>query len=198
MEDQLIDWSAAIVAMEGETISGDNYLVRPFPNGVLVAAIDGLGHGPEAAASAQVAISTLEANPDQPIVSLVRSCHEALKGMRGAVMSLASFNKVDSTMTWLGVGNVEGRLLRAHQRSGQSAANLLMRSGTLGHNLPSLIAISVPISSGDTLIFASDGIHADFAENLPTNASPQQLVNTILTNSAKNTDDTLVIVVRYL
>ncbi len=198
MEEQLIDWSAAILAIEGETISGDMYLVRPFPNGVLVAAVDGLGHGPEAAASAQVAISTLEANPDHPVVSLVRSCHEALNGMRGVVMSLASFNKADNTMTWLGVGNVEGRLLRARQGAGQSAANLLLRGGTLGHSLPSLIAVSIPINPGDTLMFASDGIHPNFAEKLSANVPPQQLVNDILTHSAKNIDDSLVVVARYL
>jgi len=198
MEDRLIDWSAAILAVEGETISGDMYLIRPFTNGVLLAAVDGLGHGPEAAASAQVAISTLEKNADQPIVSLVRNCHEALKNMRGVVMSLASFNQTANTMTWLGVGNVEGRLIRANPKTGQFHDNLLLRGGIVGHNLPSLIAIEVPVNTGDTLIFASDGIRSDFAQNLNINAHPQQLVRDILTRSAKNTDDSLVVVARYL
>jgi serine phosphatase RsbU (regulator of sigma subunit) len=197
MEEQFIDWSAAILAVEGETVSGDMYLVRPFSKGVLVAAVDGLGHGPEAAASAQVAISTLEASPDQSIVSLVRFCHEALKGMRGVVMSLASFNKIRNTMTWLGIGNVEGRLLRANQEAGQSGDSLLLRGGIVGHNLPALIAIEVPVNTGDTLIFVSDGIRNDFAEKLSLNAPPQQLVSNILTRSAKNTDDALVVVARY-
>jgi hypothetical protein len=198
MDEQLIDWSAAILAVEGETVSGDMYLIRPFPNGVLIAAVDGLGHGPDAAASAQVAISTLDAKPDQPIVSLVRSCHDALRGMRGVVMSLASINKADSTMTWLGVGNVEGRLLRATPGIGQSRDSLLLRGGTLGYKLPPLIAISVPVGSGDTLIFASDGIRSDFAESLNVKTPPQQLVSDIITRSAKNIDDALVVVARYL
>jgi len=197
-EDRLIDWSAAILAVEGETISGDMYLIRPFDNGILVAAVDGLGHGPEAAASAQVAISTLEKNADQSIVSLVRSCHEALKSMRGVVMSLASFNKSRNTMTWLGVGNVEGRLVRANPKTGPSQDSLLLRGGIVGHNLPALIAIEVPVSTGDTLIFASDGIRNDFAQNLNITAHPQQLVKDILTRFAKNTDDSLVVVARYL
>jgi negative regulator of sigma-B (phosphoserine phosphatase) len=198
MENQFIDWSAAMLALEGETISGDMYLIRPFPNGVLVAAVDGLGHGPEAAASAQVAISTLEANADQPVVSLVRSCHQALKGMRGVVMSLASFNKTENTLTWLAVGNVEGRLFRANQAPPFAREILLLRGGIVGSNLPSLIAVTVPISAGDVLIFASDGIRNDFAENLYVNIPPQQLASDILTRSAKNTDDALVVVARYL
>jgi phosphoserine phosphatase RsbX len=196
MENALIDWSAAILAVEGETVSGDMYLIRPFSQGVLVAAVDGLGHGPEAAASAQAAISILEAQVDQPLVSLVRACHEALKEMRGAVMSLASFNRADNIMTWLGVGNVEGRLLRTNPKYSQDS--LLLRGGIVGHNLPTLIAITVPINPGDTLIFASDGIRSEFAENLDINAPPQQLVTDIINRSAKNTDDSLVVVARYL
>ncbi len=197
MEDQLIDWSADVLAVEGETISGDMYLIRPFTNGVLVAAVDGLGHGAEAAASAKVAVSILDANPDQSIVSLVRSCHEALKRMRGVVMSLASFDKSNNTMTWLGVGNVEGRLFRANPETRLAGENLLLRGGIIGHTLPPLIAVSVPISAGDTLIFASDGIRSDFAQNLDVNLQPQQLVSEIFTRSAKNSDDALVVVARY-
>jgi len=186
------------MAVAGETVSGDMYLIRPFPNGVLVAAVDGLGHGPDAAASAQVAISTLETNADQPIVALVRRCHEALKGLRGVVMSLASFDKTENTMTWLGIGNVEGTLLRAAEGRARERNNLLLRGGIVGSNLPTLIAITVPLDSGDTLIFASDGIRSDFAQNLNMNTSPQTLVNEIVSRSAKNTDDSLVVVARYL
>lgn len=198
MQDQLIDWSAAVLAVEGETVSGDMYLIRPIANGVLVAAVDGLGHGPEAAAAAQAAIAVLEANADQPLVPLVRSCHEALKSMRGAVMSLAAFNKTNSTMAWMGIGNVEGRLLRANQETGRVIGNLLLRGGIVGQNLPSLITAEVPVGSGDTLIFATDGIRSDFAQNLDVSAPPQQLVNDIIARSAKHTDDTLVVVARYL
>ncbi len=198
MEDRLVDWSAAILAVEGETVSGDMYLVRPFPDGLLIAAVDGLGHGPDAAASAQIAITTLERNPDQPVDQLVRSCHDALRNQRGVVMSMASIHKARGMMTWLGVGNVEGRLIRAHPEPGLPHGSLLLRGGIVGHNLPSLIPIEVPVAVGDVLIFASDGIRSDFAENLTISADPQQLVRDILARSAKNTDDSLVLVARYL
>ena len=198
MENQLLDWSAAILALKGETVSGDMYLICPFPNGALVAGVDGLGHGPEAAASAQVAVATLEANAGLDVVNLVRSCHEALKTMRGVVMSLAAFDQSKSTMTWLGIGNVEGRLFRASQAGSKIRENLLLRGGIVGHNLPPLIAITVPVSAGDTLIFASDGIRSDFAQHIDGMAPPQKLVSDIMTHSAKNTDDSLVLVARYL
>lgn len=198
MENHIIDWSAAIVAIDGETVSGDQYLIRPYPNGVLVAAVDGLGHGPEAEAAAQIAITVLEADPSQSLVTLVRSCHNALITMRGVVMSLASFNKTKNVMTWLGIGNVEGRLIRANKEKGYRQDSLLLRGGIVGQNLPTLIAVTVPINAGDTLIFASDGIRSDFAEDLEIESPPQQLVNDIINRSAKNTDDSLVVVARYL
>lgn len=198
MDDRLIDWSAAILAVEGETVSGDMYLIRPFSGGLLVAAVDGLGHGPEAAESAQIAISTLEKNPDQPIESLVRACHEALKSKRGVVMSLAVIKKAANTLTWLGVGNVEGRVMRAQSKNGSAYDSLLLRGGIVGHNLPNLMPFEVPIAADDMLIFASDGIRPDFADNLNVTANPHQLVRDILTRSSKNTDDSLVVVARYL
>jgi hypothetical protein len=197
MQDQLIDWSAAVLAVKGESVSGDMYLIQSFTDGILVAAIDGLGHGPEAAASSRVAVSVLEANPHQSIVALVQSCHEALKTMRGVVMSLASFSKQDSTMTWLGVGNVEGRLFRTNPENKPVGENLLLRGGIVGQKLPPLIAITVPISSGDTLIFASDGIRNDFGQDLNMDLPPQQLVSEIFAQSAKHSDDALVVVARY-
>ena len=59
-----------------------------------------------------LAIATLAAYAHEPIISLIRRCHEALRGTRGVVMSIASLNTHDRTMVWLGVGNVEGVLLR--------------------------------------------------------------------------------------
>ena len=111
-------------------------------------------------------------------------------------MSLASFDKTHNTMTWLGVGNVEGWLL--HAEPSLTHHNLLLRGGIVGHNLPALVEATIPVSSGDTLIFASDGIRNDFAQNLNMNASPQQLVRDIIIRSSKNTDDSLVLVARYL
>jgi hypothetical protein len=116
--------------------------------------------------------------------------------MRGAVMSLAAIDKTHNTLTWLGIGNVEGRLMRANSHMAHDS--LLLRGGIVGHNLPTLMDVTIPIYSGDTLIFASDGIRSDFSQNLNIGASPQQLVRDILVRSSKNTDDSLVVVARYL
>ena len=113
-EKPLLEWSVATRTMSGEIECGDAHLVVELPGGALVAVVDGLGHGREAAVAAREAVATLTQHADEPVVPLLQRCHGQLRATRGVVMTLASFRAADATMTWLGVGNVEGFLLRAN------------------------------------------------------------------------------------
>ena len=55
---------------------------------------------------------------------LLEQCHRALARTRGVVMSVASVRARELTVTWLGVGNVEGVLARSDPAatSGKSRA----------------------------------------------------------------------------
>ena len=55
-----ISWGVAESPLPGEHESGDRHVVQLSAAGVLIAAIDGMGHGAEAAAAAKLAASTLE------------------------------------------------------------------------------------------------------------------------------------------
>lgn len=194
----MLEWGLATLALPGHVESGDRYVVQPFPNGVLVAAVDGLGHGEEAAAAAKLAVSVLERHPREPVIALLRRCHEALRGTRGVAMSLASLRVPDGVLTWLGVGNVEGLLLRAAAHSDRRHEALLLRGGMVGHQLPPLQAAVLPVMRGDMLVFATDGIREGFTERLPLSDPPQELADQILARHVKGTDDALVLVARYV
>jgi negative regulator of sigma-B (phosphoserine phosphatase) len=193
-----IEWGVASRALPGQPTSGDLNVVKSFSDGVLVAALDGLGHGEEAATAAAVAATTLEMHAGEPVMTLVQRCHEALRATRGVTMSVASFNVSRGLVTWLGVGNVEGVLLRRSFTRAVAEVPLLLRAGVVGFHLPSLDVEVVPVSAGDTLIFATDGIHSDFARGLARNCPPQKAAEKILARHAKATDDALVLVARYL
>jgi len=194
----LITWAVAGATRAGQTESGDRYLATATPDGALVAVVDGLGHGVEAAHAARAAVRSLERRADQRVIPLLRDCHASLFETRGAVISVASFAARDQTMTWLGVGNVEGLLLRAGL-TGPPRTSLLLRGGVVGAHLPTLTAESVPVTPGDTLILATDGIRSDFShEGLPQQDSPQGLADYILGRWRRPNDDALVLVVRYL
>lgn len=184
-------------AMPGETLSGDLHVVRLFTGGVLLAALDGLGHGREAAAASKTAAAVLESHAEEPLSALVRRCHEALARTRGAVMTLATLHS-DGRLTWLGVGNIEAAVLpRAGGNSGVSFA-LLLRNGVVGHQLPPLYTSTMPVAAGDLLILATDGIGGGFAECVVRSDPPQKIANRILERHFKGTDDALVLVARYI
>jgi serine phosphatase RsbU (regulator of sigma subunit) len=194
----LIHWGVATLALEGQTESGDLHLVQAVKDGVLTAVVDGLGHGEEAAAAARLAVSTLELYGEEPPLSLLQRCHEALKGSRGVVMSLARFDAPRGTMTWLGVGNVEGVLHHADWSERSARASLITRGGIVGSEVPAIQAAVIPVNAGDTLVFATDGIGNGFLADVSVREEPQQLADQILARYGKGTDDALVLVARYL
>ena len=197
VETSLIDWGAAALTLPGQSRSGDRQAVMLFPGGALVAVVDGLGHGELAAVPAETAIEVLERHAREPVVTLIQRCHERLRGTRGAVMSLASFREADGTMTWLGVGNVVGVLLRADPGAVPRQEYLSLRGGVVGDQLPRLDASVIPVTRGDTLILASDGVRRDFIGSLRLGESPQRVADRILAEFAPGTDDALVLVARY-
>jgi serine/threonine protein phosphatase PrpC len=113
-------------------------------------------------------------------------------------MSLAVFNTNENTITWLGVGNVEGVLFRRQNHVLPGQESLLQRNGILGDYLSRLLPSVIPVSAGDILIFASDGISGEFTEIADLKASPQQIADRILTEFGGERDDALVLVARYL
>jgi len=194
----IIEWGVASLALAGEVESGDRHVVKTFPHGALLAVMDGLGHGEQAAAAANRAVKVLQTADTESIVSLLKRCHERLRSTRGVVMSVAAFNAVDETMTWIGVGNVEGVLLRADPTVVPGQKSLVSRNGVVGSRLPLLEAAIVPVMRGDTLIFATDGIGSEFTQHLALGEGPQQLADKILAQYATRTDDALVLVARYV
>lgn len=180
----------------GERESGDQYLVASFPGGALAAVIDGLGHGEQAAAAAKLAVAILSEHAGEPVVALVQHCHEKLRRMRGVVMTIASFNAADNTITWLGVGNVECMLLQGGAGHAKPAS-LLLRGGIVGDRLPPLHPATVPVRPGDLLVFATDGIASAFLRDLRYPEDPQRLVNQLFSQYARNTDDALILGVQW-
>ena len=192
-----VEWGMAMRTLKGETESGDRCLVRPLPGGVLLVAVDGIGHGREAALAAQVAIETAEEYEGRSLKKLLERCHERLRETRGVVMSLAAFDAAAGSLTWLGVGNVDGILLRADRRGGLRRERLIQRPGVVGGRIPPLLEITVPVAGGDVLIFATDGIDGRFGEGFEPDAEPQRLAERILERHGKRTDDATVLVARF-
>jgi serine phosphatase RsbU (regulator of sigma subunit) len=194
----VIEYGVARLALPGKKESGDQHVVSCNKSGVLIAAVDGIGHGEEAANAAKAATSILKAGINEPVISLVGQCHERLRSTRGVVMSLASIDIPHSLMTWLGVGNVKAVLMRADAKPGNGMETLLLRGGVVGAQLPPLQATVLPILRGDTVYFVTDGVRSDFADSLTARENPQRAADRILDQFQNGNDDALVLVARLI
>jgi phosphoserine phosphatase RsbX len=191
-----IRWAVAGRPLEGEPLSGDMYVAEETAAGALLAVIDGLGHGPEAARAAEAAVEVLTAQPQAPVDALVEDCHRALRRTRGAAITVVSVDASARRLDWIGVGNVEGRLLRApteHRREDQS---LLLRAGVVGYRMPPLPVATASIEAGDLLVLATDGVDSAFGEAVDHHADLQDIADELLARHGKPTDDAMVLVAR--
>jgi negative regulator of sigma-B (phosphoserine phosphatase) len=191
----MVEYGVAKFVTPGEGKSGDQYLVCCKENGILIAAVDGIGHGAEAANAAEVAIAVLKNGIGAPIIPLVVACHEKLRSTRGVVLSVASMDVKHGLMTWLGVGNVQGVLVRADKRN-SAQETLLLRAGVVGDQLPQLQAAVLPVGRGDMLVFATDGVRTGFTGTLSALENPQRAADRILRTFGGGSDDALVLALR--
>jgi len=191
----IVDWASACATLPGQSKSGDRPIVVELRGGALVGAIDGLGHGPDAHFAAELAAKTIEEEPESAIEMIVERCHQQLRATRGCVLTLARFAG-DGTMTWVGVGNVDGVLVRA-PANGARDEGIALRGGIVGHRLPPLNVRALAISAGDTLVLATDGVRHGFRAAVVPAHSPQTIADDVLAGYGKGSDDACVVVARY-
>ena len=101
-------------------------------------------------------------------------------------------------MTWVGVGNVEGRVLSGDPSATRLKGSLALGSGIPGHQLPNVRATTIDVRPGDVLVLATDGIEAAFGDSLDTSGPAQAITDRVLAAHWKPSDDALVVAVRYL
>lgn len=192
-----VEIGVACAPLPGQSESGDRYVCETFTDGVLLALVDGIGHGPEAAVAAKTACAILKTHAAEPVIALAERCHRALRFTRGAVMSLAAFDLKHNLLTWLGIGNVQGVMRRFALPTEGTEELLFLRAGVVGSQLPPLQASVLPVAAGDMLVLATDGVTSGFGPRITSCETPLRTAQAILDRYNKQTDDALVLVVRY-
>ena len=195
MSARVLDWDYASRPYPGEEASGDGALVKVEDDHAVAVVVDGLGHGPAAADATRRVLDTVRSNGTTDLHELVERCHVALRDTRGAAMSVAMIDASRGSLTWLGVGNVEGRIVRA---PGERVDSLMLTPGVVGHRLPRLLPGTLALRRGDLLVMATDGIDPAYADSLPPAGACGAIAQAVLAEHASLTDDALVVVMRYL
>jgi anti-sigma regulatory factor (Ser/Thr protein kinase) len=174
----------------GENLNGDAFFVKQLPYYSLFSVIDGLGHGEEAHTASNIALDCMKIYYSKPLEELIQICHEHLRGSRGVVMSICKVFHDRSEMEYIGIGNVELRVL------GQTNSRLFNWNGTLGMQMENGKLQKYPYLKGSTFVMYSDGIK-NFELDLETQrSSPQNIARYILDNYVDSRDDATVLVIR--
>jgi negative regulator of sigma-B (phosphoserine phosphatase) len=113
-------------------------------------------------------------------------------------MTLAWFDLEARTMEWTGVGNVEARFVPAAAGANARFDSPVVLGGVVGFNLPQVRLGTVPLTPGDAVVLATDGVGADYSVSLEPGVPAQALAERVLERHGKGIDDALAAVVRYL
>jgi hypothetical protein len=179
---------------------------------LLLAVVDGVGHGSQAAAASETVTTALlasAARSDDPAV-WIRECHELARASRGATLGVLVLDMAKRRLDASGLGNVRIEAWRAPRtgadgqallaRTGASVRPFRNNNGTVGHNIPSKVIVdSIDYEPGDVLCLYSDGIAAGFnisALSDLDDMDAERIADCIRTTYGGDADDATVVVAR--
>lgn len=184
-------------ALPSERTSGDHALVVRHGDRLSFAVCDGLGHGEKAREAADAAIGAwLAAGPRAPH-DLVEICDRALRGTRGAVMTIGVLDERTNELHVAAVGNV---LLHVYE--GRAAKRVSGSSFVLGAPASPARRITeerLTLGPHATIVCFTDGVTSRLsleAELDLLREAPIAIAERVVRDHARDNDDALVLVVR--
>ncbi|HET6860561.1 MAG TPA: SpoIIE family protein phosphatase [Streptomyces sp.] len=142
---------------EGEEECGDTGGIVEHDGVRTAIVVDGLGHGPQAAEAAQIALRSFRTAAQQPLPHILTALHRSLRHTRGAAVGLLRLHTQEAH--YCGIGNVRALALSPdgvhHRLTGQP--------GVVGWRMPAPRTHRIPLPSGTTAVLHSDGINPRWA-----------------------------------
>lgn len=188
------DIGAVCRPIGGEIACGDAWLVRSRGERTLVALVDGLGHGVDAAIAADAAIASIERTQSQSLGQIMQAAHGALRATRGAALSVAELDADTRQVRFAGIGNVGG-VVMARDAKTRAFVN---SPGIVGHQLPRVHELAYDWPVGGAVVLFSDGVTARWhLERYPRlgEQRPSLIAATIARDYTRGRDDMTVLAV---
>jgi serine phosphatase RsbU (regulator of sigma subunit) len=192
--DELLEHSSLIRPCRGERLSGDAVVIRPLEQGLFVAIVDVLGHGPEAHELTHVIDAYLARYGTSDVSGLMTRLHQHLKGTRGAAVGLCAIDAATGRIDYAGIGNT------AMRRFGKTETRFVSQDGVLGQNMRTPRPQTLQLEPGDLIILYTDGVSDRFsADDYPgvSHHAPKEVASNIVQRFGKDHDDAACIAVRY-
>jgi anti-sigma regulatory factor (Ser/Thr protein kinase) len=182
-------------ALEGETVSGDDWLYTSSDTRTVCAIADGLGHGPLAAKAASCAINSLRTYGAAPLVEQITRVHGALRATRGAALGIVEIHHGQQIVKFSGIGNIMGVIIE-----NGASRHMVSLNGILGHHLGKVTEFQYPWSNSAILVMCSDGISTRWdltSYNGLMNRDPALIAAVLYRDFTRGRDDATVIVYKH-
>lgn len=186
--------AGVVVPMPGELASGDAWSWHQDAGGRTVFVVDGLGHGPDAAAAANEAVAQFQRSCGQPPQEILHAVHGAMRSTRGGAVGVARVDWASRVIAFAGVGNIAATFVPAAPQA--QVRRMVSHNGIAGHNARKIEAYDYPCGEG-RLIMHSDGIGTGWslaAYPGAMRAHPLLLAGVLYRDFARGRDDATVVV----
>jgi negative regulator of sigma-B (phosphoserine phosphatase) len=171
----------------GEVANGDRAFFRADGARLVAGVVDGLGHGPRAEEAALRAVETIEANCSASIDELFELAHRALRGTRGAALTIVTVD--DAELVTAGVGNVALRVVSG------TPIPYVSTPGIVGGQMRGIRVARASVRETTRLVLHSDGISHRFASAPYEDGGTEEIAARILAENAGSLDDATVVVI---
>jgi serine phosphatase RsbU (regulator of sigma subunit) len=191
---QRLEHYAVVRPLRGERVGGDAAIVHQLEDGLFLAIIDVLGHGPEAYEVALVAEKFLAAHHSSDLVSSMDGLNEELRGTRGAAVGLCHLDLEAGQVRYVGVGNTAAR------KFARTPVRLFSRDGVIGEYARTPKEQSLQLAPGEVLLLYTDGVSDRFdVEDYPgiLRDDLRTVVTTVVRRFGKKHDDAACIAARF-
>lgn len=192
-EDGRLEYGVISTPFYGAAFNGDAFVIREFDDQVLLAVIDGLGHGKDACQASQVAAEYVQTHFRQNPAEIIAGCHRALHHSRGVVMGVVEIELGKAILRYAGVGNIGVKIV------GPQPLKLISSVGIVGHSTRNQIREDTfPYDRGNTIVIYSDGIAESFDPDqvLVRERNVQEIAEHIARQFGKDQDDATIIIAR--
>jgi len=183
-----------VVPYPGEVECGDSWAFARKSGAPTLFAVDGSGHGPQAAFAARSAVEAFEKNDQMDNVRILEAIHRALAPTRGAAIAVARVDHPARLVRFAGVGNISAALV-----SDGATKRMVSMNGTAGHVAPRVREFAYPFAGSPTVILHSDGVSAKWdLASYPGLATcrPSIIAGVLSRDFRRSNDDALIAVLR--
>lgn len=180
--------------LHGERESGDAVIACRRGDALLLAVVDGTGHGAPAHAAAKAVRAVAEDGAWFGLPDFLAQAHARLAGTRGAAVGALLVDGASRRFTYAGVGNTTASREVGEPWRGVS------RDGVLGERLPTAFVQEGVLSSGDLFVLCTDGVSSLDRSSMPARAARRDasgLALDIVSEFGRPHDDASCLVARW-